>query len=58
MTNPRDPEVDRGDNRPSWGFLRGRFRADGLATPGSGATRPYAGPGEAVRSKGLNVFSS
>ena len=36
--------VERGDDRCSWGFLRGRFRADGLATPRSGAARPLAWP--------------
>ena len=37
-------EVDRGDDRCSYGFLRGRFRGDGLATPRSALRALSQGP--------------
>ena len=42
-------------DRRSWGILRGRFRADSLATPRSGAPRPPRGPGEPARAKGSSL---
>src|SRR6266850_292297 len=45
-------------DRRSWGILRGRFRADGLATPRSGAPRPPRGPGEPARAKGSSRLGS
>jgi hypothetical protein len=36
--------VARTVDRRAWGILRGRFRADELATPRSGASRPPRGP--------------